>query len=308
MYLSEELYHLICTKSDTDFEEHFLSHQELEKRLEEYFELYGYSFSKDAKYGEFELIIALYSMAFGLKSLSLSWDVSNVYPISFICALQCLLTSISNTALSVCSLLKRGMYHEGTVLSRNLDEQCLTLLSILIDEKKRNAYISNNGLVLKRGIWRKNFSFPSLNSTLNEYERSMARKELDFLSGRRVKTYAQNSSSVHNGFANLVCDIFIPEDAEDPDAEMIINLGGMPNEQIIQSELHVLGDSLFYTTLVLRRLIHSKEGTIDPICIVDKDSFKMWDQSQAVGYFAELLLLYVKEKTGDSVSITETEE
>lgn len=296
MYLSENLYHLICNRSDINFEKHFLSYQDLEQRLEEYLALYGYTLSKGKKYSEFELVAVLYSMTFGLKSLSLSWNVENGLPASAICALQCLLASISNTSISICSLLKKGMYHDGEVLSRNLDEQCLTLLSIVIDEEKRNAYILNNDLVLKRGLWRKNFSFSSLNSTLDEYERSVANKELEYLSGKRARSYAKNSSSVHNGFAHLVCSTFVPEDVENVESNTHFNLGGVSNDQIIQSRLHTLGDDLFYTMLVLRRLIHSKEGVIDPILIVDKDSFDLWDQSQSLGYFAELLLLYLKEK------------
>lgn len=295
MIIDRELYHTICARLSVDLSEHYLGYDELEDALEEYLDIAQYTLDTDALYHDKELASVLYSLMFTLKSLALGTRDCDEHPASFIAALQCLLAAIVNNTIAMNLLLKRGLYLSASAVFRNQLEMCYTYLNILIDERKRQKYIENNGLVLKRGDWKRYFSFKSLNATLSEFEESFADDGLSFLSASRREAYTWHSSSAHNGYAHVVFGSFIAEDPNDDDAFLNLNIGGIPNERIIANRMGELNDLLFYTTFSSLRLLNARLGTIDPMDIVDEEHQELWERSQSLAVFADEYLLWLKE-------------
>lgn len=301
MHISSSTYEKACNKMQVDLCDDALSHLEIEGAIDEFLDAYDYVLSSDEQYGEAEIVSILYAWVFALESLSISTEENDLYPTAFLVAIQCLLASISNAVVSVCLLLKRGLYHSTTAIIRNMLELCFILLNLLLDERKRTEYISNNELILKRGKWRKQFSFKALNATLREYENTVANGGLAYMSDFRNKSYAWYSSSAHNGYAHIVCGTFIPDSDDDFDPILKINIGGIPNKRLILSRLMELNDFLFYTEKVLQKLINFGDGIIKTREIVDNDKIEVWRKSQLLSCFAEGLLLAIKFELEESV-------
>ena len=294
MYIPQSIYKTVKNKLEFDSEQLFLSCKEINNLVSEFLDLYEYQLSEKKQYSNAEIIAILYALTFALKSFSLAIKDNVAFPAAFLMGLQSLFASIFNAIVSICILLKRGLYHPASTILRNIYELCFTLLNILIDEEKRYEYTSNKELIMKRGKWRKHFSFKSLNDTIKEYETSIADGKLGFMSDLRNRAYAWYSSSAHNGYAHLVCGSFIAEQQNEEGSFLSLNVGGIPNERIILSRLIDLDDLLFYTTKMLLKLLAFQNGRIDPKDIVKEESMEMWLQSQVLNCLAEEMYLIAK--------------
>ena len=63
------------------------------------------------------------------------------------------------------------------------------------------------------------------------------------------------------------------------------------------SELNTL---LFYTALVLRRVVNRGEGLVDPRGLVDSSSYELWDDALSVSIVAESYFLLRLEQSESS--------
>lgn len=198
--------------------------------------------------------------------------------------LKPLLISISNTALCIYKNVYDGFKYQAKVLLRNLYEQGLVFLNILLNKEKRLALKSASGEKNEYKIWKKYFTPYKMHKTIEDFEKSLGEAWSEDWHNR---IYSDLSSYAHNDFLSfLVGAYFVPEDEEE---EFKINICGCFADNV-DNTLEQLNTILFFVGMNFLKIISSTniDITKEMICLDEKensDNRDFWN----VASFLELL-------------------
>lgn len=287
--IDEKHYEVIAAKCEFGLKDHFLSYDALAKLWDDYAEI---SFPQDGKNEQLTnnvLACHLYSIAWGVCSLSISNEPPNPHLANISVFIKVMLTAISNGIQSMLDLRRQGVFYQASIIERNQYELCFTLLNILIDEDKRRVFLNHKDGHFKRGVWRKNFSMQALNSTLEKYEDELKTDALDFLPEWRKNSYAHHTAATHNSPIALIANHYVPTDDK---AEILRqNLWGHPIPHLEDKHAQDLNDLSLYSELIFHRALSRSHGSIRVDELIDEEGFELWDTSLSLFLFLKELHL-----------------
>lgn len=230
----------------------------------------------------------LFTFRWGMTALSIS---SYNTPIP---AFASLFLGIANTTLAIIKLAQGGFDYQASALSRILCELCLTLLAIIIDPVKREAFIKGSVSGEEHETWRKHFTFKKLNKVIQDYELKLhqSKEEEYFLSSWRKNYYTNFSSYVHNDFLSLYLysQTLPPENSD----VLNMNIWGASSTRI-ESILGSINSLLWYTELLFVRLLTDKNIDINKEYFgITGANIEHWNTASFVGmltqnYYIEVL-------------------
>ena len=205
----------------------------------------------------------LYIVEYYYFAMAVGDDISN--EVQF--ALKSLLIGMANTALCIYKNSFDGFKYQAKVLLRNLYEQGLVFLNILLDKEKRIALLSASSQEAEYEIWRKYFKPQKMHKTIADFEKKLGK---EWSEDWHKRLYEDLSSYAHNDFLSLlVTSYFVPEDE---DKEMQINICGCFADRV-DNTLDQMNGILFFVGMNFLKIISSKSSdvTIETICIDGKD-------------------------------------
>ncbi len=299
--INEENFERLTTSLDKNAKEH-LSYERLVSLWNDYCDVASLSPDEiSAEKSDFVTIAHYYSIAWGLCCLSISSNSSNEKADSFAYTIQSMTAAIANNTQSIMLLLHRGLHYQASILARNQYELCFSLLNILIDPIKRNAFLSSCKNNNATNVWRKYFSIKQLNSTLSAFESNLAQSgELGFLGQWRREGYVHHSSAVHNSYLALIASHFVPKESFE-DNQLSLSLWGTYRSFIEKDRAHKLDDLLLYTDKVFHWVFSPDHGHINIRDYCAADGFDNWNLSLSLFLFIEAYFLETK-MTEESMS------
>ncbi len=205
----------------------------------------------------------LYIIEYYYLAMAAGDDTSN--EVQFI--LKSLLIGIANTALCIYKNSFDGFKYQTKVLLRNLYEQGLVFLNVLLDKEKRTALLSASSQEAEYEMWRKYFKPKKMHKTIADFEKKLGK---EWSNDWHTRLYGDLSSYAHNDFLSLlVTSYFIPEDE---DEEMKINICGCFADRV-DNTLDQLNGILFFVGMNFLKIISSEysDVTKEMICIDIKD-------------------------------------
>lgn len=224
----------------------------------------------------------LFSLRWGVATLAVSSGFEGNFTLE---AFRGLFLSIANTIFAIIKLAQDGFDYQATILIRNLYELCFTMLAIIIEPIKREAFVEGSRDEKAYETWRKHFTFNNLDKTIREYEEKIKNSiELDeFLIVWRKNNYKSFSNYVHNDFTSL----YLYGHKLSNDENLQMNLWG---EQATRIDI-ILGNMnsvLWYTELLFRKLMVDKAIDINnEYFVVNEEGHDFWNFASFTGFLAE---------------------
>lgn len=162
--------------------------------------------------------------------------------------MESLFCNYSNNILSILNLVINGFDYQASILIRNTIELSFLIVTLLIDPSKISIYceLANH---YDYQVWRKNFSFKSLNDFLENYENKITKhhtKLTNSMKSWRKNIYSFYSEHTHN--AVLPSIIFCRSSPIND--KMYMNLFGTYSTRI-DKILEELDFVLYYTMLMI---------------------------------------------------------
>ena len=111
-----------------------------------------------------------------------------------------LFTIITNTVFAIWKLAIDGLDYSAKVLLRNLLELMLTILTVLLDDSKKNALMDAAINNAEKEVWHKHFRLQKMLAIIGEYLKSEENPLIEWATER----YAHFSSYAHNDFLALL--------------------------------------------------------------------------------------------------------
>lgn len=222
----------------------------------------------------------LYIVEYYYLAMAVGDDTSN--EIQFV--LKSLLIGIANTSLCIYKNSFDGFKYQAKVLLRNLYEQGLVFLNVLLDKEKRSALLSASSQDAEYEVWRKYFKPQKMHKTIANFEKKLG---MEWSEDWHKRVYGDLSSYAHNDFLSLlVTSYFIPEDE---DEEMKINICGCFADRV-DNTLDQLNGILFFIGMNFLKIVSSNHSDVkkEMICIDEKDESRnkdFWNKAT----FLELL-------------------
>lgn len=204
----------------------------------------------------------LYIVEYYYLAMAVGDDLSN--EVQFI--LKSLLIGMANTALCIYKNSFDGFKYQAKVLLRNLYEQGLVFLNVLLDKEKRIALLSATSQEKEYETWRKYFKPEKMHKTIANFEKKLG---TEWSEDWHRRVYGDLSSYAHNDFLSLlVTSYFVPEDE---DEEMKINICGSFADRV-DDTLNQLNGMLFFFGMNFLKIISSKysDVTKEMICVDEK--------------------------------------
>lgn len=124
--------------------------------------------------------------------------VPNSKKVNFL--MESFLCNFSNNILSILNLVINGFDYQASILIRNTVELSFLMMTLLIDSSKIKTYcnLANHN---NPQVWRKNFSFKSLNDFLENYENKITKQHTELTNNMkswRKNIYSLYSEHTHN--------------------------------------------------------------------------------------------------------------
>jgi hypothetical protein len=263
-----------------------VDYEKLKEYWDEMFYFNNNKFQKPNIESEELQLSYLFSLRWGSTSLCTSNKI--LLPLSF----SILFSSISNTIFSIIKLAIDGFDSQANILIRNLHELCFTMLSIIIDPIKRNAFIdcSKDNEYKK---WNTYFRFKELNKTINDYLNKNNRNDL-FLNTWMKNYYSNFSSYVHNDFFSIFLNNYAFTKNKNDFCNL--NLWGSyaSRTDIITSNINSI---LWFTESMFERLLTDKcinfYNNKELLIINNKE---IWNLSMFVGLFTKKYYMQILSK------------
>lgn len=205
----------------------------------------------------------LYIIEYYYLAMAVGNDISN--EVQFI--LKSLLIGMANTALCIYKNSFDGFKYQSKVLLRNLYEQGLVFLNVLLDKEKRTALLSATSQGAEYDTWCKYFKPQKMHKTIANFEKKLGEEWSD---DWHKRVYGDLSSYAHNDFLSLlITSYFI---SEDEDEEMKINICGNFADRV-DDTLDQLNGMLFFFGMNFLKIISSKysDVTKEMICVDEKN-------------------------------------
>lgn len=222
----------------------------------------------------------LYILEYFYLAMSIGDDISNEVQL----ILKPLLVGMANTALCIYKNAFDGFKYQAKVLLRNLYEQGLVFLNVLLDKEKRIALLeaARNGSEYQ--TWRKYFTPKLMHETISNFETKLG----DSWSKQwHNRMYSNLSSYVHNDFLSfLTASYYISENEEE---NMELNVcGGFADR--VDITLDQMNGMLFFFGMNFLKIIASdySDVTKEMICTGENNGSnnqKFWNKAA----FLELL-------------------
>lgn len=301
--ISKDKYDRLTTSLDENVNKH-LSYDELGSLWDDYCDVASLTQEEiSAEKSDFVTIAHYCSIAWGLCSLSITQNSSDKKVNSLAYAIQTMTAAIANNTQSILLLLHRGLHYQASILARNQYELCFSLLNILIDPVKRDAFLSSCKNNNATNIWRKYFSIKQLNRTLSEFESNLTQNgELSFLGQWRREGYVHHSSAVHNSYLALIASHFVPIESFEDD-QLFLGLWGPYRSFIENQRAHNLDDLLLYTDKVFHWVFSCDHGHINIYNFFAEDGYDNWSLSLSLFQLIEAYFLeskMIEESTSTS--------
>ncbi|MFW5889609.1 MAG: hypothetical protein ACOCUD_04435 [Bacillota bacterium] len=233
----------------------------------------------------------IHSLKTGLFLLSIKEDDNN-YAI-----FRGIFNTIANDILAVIKLALEGLEYQAYTVLRNLYEISLTLLVIMIDDKKKEEYFKSAKNENEYSVWRNSFSHKKLKETIESYEDSIDQNgNLRFLNKWRDKIYKEYSGFVHNDFFNiLMYSVTHPKTNEDNE---ILNLTLWGKELSRTNKiLTSMADLLFYTDNIFLKIIKDENIDFDKESFISKEkqSRNFWNEGLELTFILIEYYLEIKD-------------
>ena len=242
-------------------------------------------------YSEIEELSNLFSLRWGLLSLSISDNKSKSKDIQDQCMIyQSLTNTIANNCLAITNLSKKGLEFQANVLMRNTCEICFLLLVLLLDKEKCKEYFLSISKNNEYEVWSKNFRFKKLNETLEIYEQTFEKEQTLFLSDWRKKEYSYYSGYVHNDFFNCFAQSYVVD--ENNEENLKLNIWGIYNNKV-RNQLSNLNDLMFFISKYFIK-ITSNINIFDKNIYISENGKEFWNESASLAFFIDELYVYYK--------------
>lgn len=233
----------------------------------------------------------IHSLKTGLFLLSIKEDDKN-YAI-----FRGIFNTIANDILAVIKLALEGLEYQAYTVLRNLYEISLTLLVIMIDDKKKEEYFKSAKKENEYSVWRNFFSHKKLKETLESYEDSIDQNgDLKFFNKWRDKVYKEYSGFVHNDFFNIfIYSVTHPKTNEDNE---ILNLTLWGKELSRTNKiLTSMADLLFYTDNIFLQIIKDDNINFDKESFISKEkqSRNFWNEGLELTFILIEYYLEIKD-------------
>ncbi len=262
------------------------------KNLKEYISFLKENYHINKKeYEDLEEISKLYSVRWGLLAMSFFNEEGITEEIQhYKVVYESITSTLANNCLAILELAKLGLDFQCNVLTRNTYELCFLLLVVLIDKEKCMEYFDTARKGNEYEIWSKNFRFKKLNERLEEYEKTLGKKEISFLSDWRKKQYSYYSGYMHNDFFKCRFKSYVVD--QENKENLKFNLWGRYNDMINQT-LEQLTDLMFFTSKYLLKIVSNKE-IFDKRTFIGENERKIWNESNSLAIFIDELYIEYK--------------
>lgn len=280
--ISEKIYNLLCDRIKNKYkniiEDYVVDYEVLKSYIAEMLKSTPEKLKIENDFSYVDLAY-LFSLRWGLTALA----IGNTEADFSIQVFFELFQGISNTALSIIKLAQDGFDYQASVLIRSLYEMCFTLLAIVIDPIKRDAF-RNCSEEKEYIIWKEYFRFPLLQKTVCEYIESLSgeNSEEDFLREWIKGAYKKFSSYVHNDFLTL----FAYNKSLSTDDSLIPNLWGFESTriEIICGNISAL---LWFTELTFDKLQSDRLIDVNKEFFnIQTDNYEYWNVASFIGFLS----------------------